>query len=73
MEEQRRVIEKLQRDNEALQEIRRSKDEAISRLLRDLKASEEARGQVQINDYTTVAHVTLRELQLFDQGAGTNH
>jgi len=46
MEEQRQIIQHLQKENAALRESRRSKDEAISRLLRDLKAAEEARGEV---------------------------
>mmetsp|Transcript_13199 Transcript_13199/g.46242 ORF Transcript_13199/g.46242 Transcript_13199/m.46242 type:complete len:107 (+) Transcript_13199:899-1219(+) len=40
MEEQRRLIEQLQRENQALKEVRRNKDEAISRLLKDLQAAE---------------------------------
>jgi hypothetical protein len=39
VDEQRRMIEKLQRENHHLKEVRRSKDQAIERLLHDLQVS----------------------------------
>jgi hypothetical protein len=53
MEEQRRVIEQLQSDNSSLREVKRSKDEAISRLLNELRASEEARGEAEAKTNAT--------------------
>jgi len=53
MEEQRRLIEQLQSDNSALREVKRSKDEAISRLLNELRASEEARGEAEAKTNAT--------------------
>ncbi|KAJ1486424.1 hypothetical protein T484DRAFT_1789865, partial [Baffinella frigidus] len=43
MEEQRRAIENLKKENQKLREVRRSKDEAISRLLGDLQEAQQAR------------------------------
>jgi hypothetical protein len=59
LEEQRRKIEHLQRENRALKDARRRKDEAFARLLEDLNAAQVARGAVRALMYVCI-HVCVR-------------